>query len=339
MRKVSIGIALFLILSASSSLLTFGTCEAEKIWYVGGDGLRNYTSIQIAINAASEGDTIFVYPGSYNESIVVNKTINLVGKHKNRTILDNHGNEYYAILIKANRVNISGLTIQNSTIGIYVSGFENSSNNTITNNNIASNTGGVYLDNHTNNNLISGNTITKNKGEGIRLFGSFNNQINGNKIIGNSGYGVVLWELSTNNLISQNAVLDNGRGISLRRYCDNNIVSKNNVTNNSMAGVYLEYAFNNNVTRNNIANNSYGIFLQDSPENTITANRITGNHHGIHLCDSSNNTIVSDNIFSENNDDIWNGSRTFKTPGFGLILIAYGILSALLWKRVKLRCR
>ena len=37
-----------------------------NILYVGGSGPNNYTSIQSAINDASNGYTIYVYPGNYN---------------------------------------------------------------------------------------------------------------------------------------------------------------------------------------------------------------------------------------------------------------------------------
>jgi len=39
-----------------------------------------YSLIQEAINNATEGDTIFVSSGTYHEHVVVNKTVNLVGK-------------------------------------------------------------------------------------------------------------------------------------------------------------------------------------------------------------------------------------------------------------------
>lgn len=39
----------------------------------------NYTTIQAAINAASSGDTIKVYPGTYDERIVINRSITLLG--------------------------------------------------------------------------------------------------------------------------------------------------------------------------------------------------------------------------------------------------------------------
>jgi len=57
----------------------------ESDWfYVGGTGLENYSRIQDAIDDASGGDTVFVYSGVYNESILLNKSITLLGKTKIR---------------------------------------------------------------------------------------------------------------------------------------------------------------------------------------------------------------------------------------------------------------
>ena len=46
--------------------------------YVGGSGPNNYTKIQDAINNADEGDTVFVYSGTYYEHFTINTTINLL---------------------------------------------------------------------------------------------------------------------------------------------------------------------------------------------------------------------------------------------------------------------
>ncbi len=56
--------------------------------YVGGSGPDNYTSIQDAINNASNGDTIFVYSGRYYEDIYIWKNINLIGEDRNTTIIE-----------------------------------------------------------------------------------------------------------------------------------------------------------------------------------------------------------------------------------------------------------
>ncbi|MCD6492813.1 MAG: hypothetical protein J7K36_03295 [Archaeoglobaceae archaeon] len=49
----------------------------------------SYKSIQEAINAAKDGDTVYVKGGIYNESISISKSIKLIGSHDgNETILN-----------------------------------------------------------------------------------------------------------------------------------------------------------------------------------------------------------------------------------------------------------
>jgi len=84
--------------------------------YVGGSGPNNYTTIQSAINNASDGDTVFVYDDSspYYEHITINTRINLIGEDKNTTIID--GGFLGGVIVKINiaGVYLSGFTIQNS---------------------------------------------------------------------------------------------------------------------------------------------------------------------------------------------------------------------------------
>jgi len=103
-----------------------------KTLYVGGTGPDNYTSIQDAINDASDGDTVFVFNGIYYENVEVDKSINLIGENKFTTIIDGEGNGDI-VKVATDWVNISSFTINNS--GLLYSGIEMKNKfNTITNN-------------------------------------------------------------------------------------------------------------------------------------------------------------------------------------------------------------
>jgi parallel beta-helix repeat protein len=185
--------------------------------------------------------------------------------------------------------------------------------------------------------------IINNSGEGIRLFKSFNNFIYGNNITKQGNFAIVLWEMSYSNVIYKNTILDNKNGISLKRWSDNNLISNNTILENGgsdntilqndVSGISFSYSNKNVIYGNNICNNKNGIYLGDSSENIISANIICDNYYGIYLYDSLNNTIDSDNIFSGNDQDISEESKTFKIPGFELFFVICAMLFVFLGKK------
>ena len=325
--------AFIVFLCVFSVLFPVAVCDdvgQTLIVRIDGDG--NYTSIQEAIDAASPEDTVYVFPGVYYETVVVNKTLILIGEEKNTTIIDSSNSGFYAVLIQSPDVTLSGFTIQNSTVGVYVAGNKSVSNTTIKNNVITNNKDGIYLGN-VSTVVIFGNMITANDGNGIRLYGSIDNNIYENTISGHQSYGIVLWDSSYNNIISRNIITDNKNGVGLRRWSDNNVVSENNVSQNRNSGIALGYSFYNNLTGNNITDNSNGISISDASENFISANYIAYNHRGIYLYDATGNIIDEDNVFLDNDEDISEGSKTFKTPGFEMIFTVCLVLLVIFLKR------
>ena len=81
--------------------------------YPGASGANNYTTIQAAIDNATAGDTIRVWAGTYNENVVVNKTVTLIGNGTTDSII-NGSQTSNVILITADWINISGFTIRGS---------------------------------------------------------------------------------------------------------------------------------------------------------------------------------------------------------------------------------
>jgi len=272
------------------------TCKGIEIntLYVGGTGEKNYSKIQDAIDNSKENDTIIVFDGIYNESIIVNKSINLIGLNKNNMFINGNGS-LYIFLIRSSYVNISGFTIQGSKIGIFVSGQEFSFNN------------------------FSGNNISNNT-EGIRLVNTSNNKIFDNIIQSNNNFGIVMYE-SSYNIIYDNILLNNSKAIFLNKWSDNNVLQKNNLTENDH-GILLDFSYNNSVIENRIINNSYGIYLTNSQINNITNNYIEFNKEcGIFISNSDDN-IISPNIFLKNNEDVRLDTKPpeIKAPGFEFLL-------------------
>ena len=62
------------------------------------DGSGNYTVIQSAIDATTDGDTVLVYDGTYTENIDYSgKNLIIIGENRETTIIDGNQRIYFAV--------------------------------------------------------------------------------------------------------------------------------------------------------------------------------------------------------------------------------------------------
>jgi len=118
-----------------------GGASSPSTFYVGGSGAGNYTTIQDAIDAANDGDVIYVYPGIYNENVFVDKGVSIVGN--NATIDGNASGN--VVHITANFTSISGFAVENSgdnAAGILVQAYDVEIHNC----NVSNNFYGIYTE-------------------------------------------------------------------------------------------------------------------------------------------------------------------------------------------------
>ena len=171
-----------------------------KTIYVDDSGGADYTNIQDAIDAANESDTIYVYSGTYNENIVINKNIDLTGAGTSNVILN--GNSDHTIKINSNNVKVSAFTIKNTGDSFSCIFLISVSDCQISNNIIQNAGNGIYLissnSNTINNNIIENNNI------GLYLSNSDGNTINANTFQNNNANGLFLTSSSTDNTIYLN---------------------------------------------------------------------------------------------------------------------------------------
>lgn len=103
--------------------LNFGTASCNQ--YVYAENNDN-NAIQSAIDSATSGNTICIYPGTYRENLVIDEPITLVGASQAGTIIDGTASGDYGIYITGNDVTIENLTItQSASYGIHASGVSN----------------------------------------------------------------------------------------------------------------------------------------------------------------------------------------------------------------------
>lgn len=308
MKKIfAVGVILLFVGVTIAPAIALDTEKSQSTsrgnWlYVGGDGPGNYTKIQDAINVSSDGDTVFVFNDSspYNESIVIDKSIRVIGEDKNTTIILGIGMvayEHSSIVVSADNVFFSGFTVQQLSgwHGIWIIGNESNITDTI----IDDYWYGIYIwpgltHKDSTKNTIYHNLI-KNCFTGVHVYRSSNNLIDFN--------------------IINNCEMDNrwGSGIHLCK-ADNTIISHNDIRLNGV-GIYAERSNNVSISLNNIKENAIGISTSSMNNMKITQNNIFRNRQ--------RNIVFSDyilqNMYVDNN--YWGIPRFFPKIIFGQLLI------------------
>jgi len=283
---------------------------------------EDYETIQRAINDASVGDVIYVGNGLYNENVVVNKTLSLIGENKFNTIIDG-GDSGNVLLITADNVTVTGFTLQNSGLVLTVGGvyiihsvhnkiignvmknnqygvfLSYSGGNSITNNTIFNNSYGIDLVSSTDNIITSNNLIYNN--HGISLSISISNIFSENNVSSNLVEGVLL-SASTNNVFSNNLVMNNTSGFHTISSTHNYFFG-NNVSMNGQA-FFISASSSNVFSRNNVSFNNYGVVLGASRDNLFSGNRMVDNRNSFRIVTSPNNTIFHNNFINTKADTI-----------------------------------
>jgi len=310
-----IGLILFLIVTSGIPRLAqeeenpFSPRLDGTWWYVGGSGPNNYTKIQDAIDNASDGDTVFVFNGTYIGYVIINKAIHLLGEDKYTTNII--GYFAYTLSIIADSVYMSGFTIQYDRCqgeGVRI----DSSYNTFTNNIIDIPNDRVRVFGH--NNTIS-NNIIKNT---YLYITSDDNIISGNSFMNfyhdsiiNDYYGIYLMDC-WDTIISNNSFVNSGVFISLENICNNfvtnNVVNgkpllyrsgeSNLVLDDDAGQIILVNCSNITVKNQEISNTTVGIQIAESKSCLLTSNIITGDHYGI--CITGRDNIVRNNDITNN---------------------------------------
>jgi len=218
-------------------IVLFSGCieENSKKIIVDDNGNADYTKIQNAIDNASPGYTIMVKNGAYYETLIINKSINLIGEDKENTIINcvntNTSGENQVILVTANNCSLQNFKIIGTIDSLHVSGINvKTSDNTISNNILVNNEKGIYLNRDTNNNNVSFNTC-KNNTYGIYIFVSYYSFVFKNNITNNfNGLRIIN---SKYNRIFHNFIENNQQGALVCCGSENNVIYSNNFVNNS----------------------------------------------------------------------------------------------------------
>jgi len=304
---------------SNSSIRNFTTVKNPKTWYVDDDGLNcsaNFTTIQDAVNASIDGDTIIVCNGTYIGNITVDKSLNITG-------IDNPFINAYNVgagfVLRSDDNVIQGFTIDRAgmyglgaqhsdyNFGVYL--LQSSERNTIRDNNFT-NGGGVYISSNNNN-------VIQNYFENSSVIIE-NTWINGgryNNIANNEFYcsnpdllNPLIWveskfssDISTFNRIENNTINRTSQSslaiVLIENHMEGNTISGNTIKGNIAIRVDSDYNWIINNTLQGLEglplSTDVGIKLAYAKNCVVNNNTIELYNYGIHLIPSETPYISS----------------------------------------------
>ncbi len=275
-----IGFSLFLAITAHAATVLHVdntvTCDNATV----DSSVTPFCTISAAVTAATAGDTIQVAAGTYNESVVIDKTLTLQGAQqgvdaRTRSASESVINGTSPIAIMADNVVIDGFTIQGSDSSSFISGIWDNPSYSGTH-------GGFQILNNIIQNNVSGIGVG-NDGT-IQALVEYNLIKNNNTAGPGSGNGFSAAFETKNVVISYNTF-------------DNNQLYVNGFESSGSTGVQ-----NVTVSYNEVENvSSSGFFLMGASGMTLSDNDIHDNAgNGLSMAGAVDSTTISGSTFKNN---------------------------------------
>ncbi|HEY7351622.1 MAG TPA: right-handed parallel beta-helix repeat-containing protein [Terriglobales bacterium] len=298
-------------------------CTASLSWsrtlcvnHAGSHGC--YATINDAIAHASAHDTIEVWPGTYKENVVINKSLSLIGDRWHNPVIDATGlaNGIYVDGLDNSglrEVVVKGFTIENANFeGILIT---NASFVTIFGNAVLNNDRSLNAAASTCPGIPAFETAEDmDCGEGLHLSGVSHSTISNNHVARNSGGILISDDTGANhhNLISGNIVEDNpfDCGITLASHPPAMLTGAT-----APLGVFHNTISGNQSSRNGLQGEGAGVGIFDSVPgaknygNVVVGNKVTDNHlpgvalHSHTPGQNLNNNVIVNNWISGNGAD------------------------------------
>ncbi|MBC7128862.1 MAG: right-handed parallel beta-helix repeat-containing protein [Thermoplasmatales archaeon] len=240
----------------------------ERVLHVGGNGVNNYTKIQDAINDSVDGDTIIVHEGFYEENLIINKSLKILG--------ENAKIKTSSIEIYANNVYIEGFSIEGNkkgeTIKCYGDNFYFYKNE-------------IYF-----------------SGKGLFITGN-SSKIEKNIIRQNE---VGIWIEGKGWMINENDIINNWYGIWAEK-SENFHITKNNFSYTQWYGMWIE-GENGFIEENNVSKSCYPVYIYKTFDTKISKNFISKNMEGVQFLNSKNNSFEENYLEENQRYGVYLGS-------------------------------
>ncbi|RLF47035.1 MAG: hypothetical protein DRN29_03655, partial [Thermoplasmata archaeon] len=290
------GMGLFILLAILGYGILMATASYSlpygKIIFVDDDFTNDpqnhkWNTIQAAIDDAEDGDIIFVFAGTYEENIFVDKQITLIGENAENVIIDGNSRKY-AVNLLADGIKMENFSVRNGVdAGIYIEYDNVEIKNCI----ITAN--GLYGLEIASDNVTIINCSFHNMPVAIWMSGSNISIINA--IIYDTDWGVMVKNSFTS--IFKDGEFYNIENKSMWIESSEEINIENITIHDTFCGIWLLNTTNSSISFCNIRDNKIGVKLQNSSFNEIINCEFTNNFgYGIFSENSYNNVIHHNNF-------------------------------------------
>jgi serine protease len=275
-RTVSGFIFAFVLVSSLSFALDDHLARSEPGTIIVPD---DYEKIQWAVGNASDGDTVFVRAGTYNEYVLIDKSLTLEGENKSTIVIGNGTGTAFFVppSESARHVAVTGFTIENYDTGIRSvgDGHGGSSSFAAIDNSFIRNCRGACVDHYGSGSVVDNLFFDNTNGIYVGLRTRSN--ITGNLISFSDGYAIALihepYGNATDNYIRGNryGVFLSGEGGSnfLYTLC-NNTLYENDYAVYVDVSEHPDIMWDLNFHHNNFVNNTLQAFFERDETSNIS---------------------------------------------------------------------
>ncbi len=211
---------------------------------------QDFPTIQAAVDAADEGDSITVAPGLYQENVVIAKRLTLQGAGADQvTVAAADQTRPTLVIHLAQGVVVQGFTITGGYDGVRIESRAQAA--------------------------LTANRIAGNRWDGVEIRGPTQATLENNEISGNGDDGIEVWDYGQATL-TQNKLFGNWKGVSVGVFAQADL--KENEISGNWTGALVWVGAQASFIGNKISGNRWhGLEVRDAAQVLIQANEITEN--------------------------------------------------------------
>ncbi|MFF3327772.1 right-handed parallel beta-helix repeat-containing protein [Streptomyces sp. NPDC002889] len=286
----------------------------------------DFTTIGAAIKAAQPGDRILVRPGLYEEGLVIDKPLEVlgdgpaadiqirtgganalkfqasIGRVTNLTLRQT-GGPWYGVDITQGRLELEGCDI--SSQGLACVAIRNGADPRLRRNQIHDNSqSGVFVY-ESGLGVLEDNDITGSTLAGVSIKEGGNPTLRRNQIHDNSQVGVYVYA-SGLGVLEDNDITGNAKaGVTIKEG-GNPTLRRNQIHDNSQSGVFVYDSGLGVLEDNDITGNTFsGVEIKTGGKPTLRANRINGNGYAAMRMYEGGGGVIEDNDLRGNGRGAW----------------------------------